>query len=141
MRLEKIQLAKMLSFAWPKARQVGIFAGLVAVAVIPVVGKALLQNGPRNVPEFLNRLPDANDQEKMRQQQNGQQNFETINAARKKQVSEDTEKLLKLATDLKAEIDKTGKDTLSLVAIRKADAIEKLARNIKDQMKLTLRSN
>lgn len=59
----------------------------------------------------------------------------------KKQIAEDTEKLLKLATDLKTEIDKTNKDTLSLVAVRKAGEIEKLARNIKDQMKLTLRSN
>ncbi len=49
--------------------------------------------------------------------------------------------MLKLATDLKTEIDKTNKDTLSLVAVRKAGEIEKLARNIKDQLKLTLRSN
>jgi len=119
----------------------GIFVGLLAVAMIPVVGKALLQQNPRNVPEFLNRLPDVNDQERMRQQQKGQENFEAANAARKKQISEDSAKLLKLATDLKAEVDKTNQDTLSLSVIRKADAIEKLARDVKEKMKLTIGSS
>jgi IS30 family transposase len=102
--------------------------------MIPVVGKALLQNSPRNVPEFLNRLPDANEQERMRQAQTSEQNYEAVNAARKKQVSEESTKLLKLAIDLKAEVDKTGKDTLSLSAIRKADSIERMARDIREKM-------
>ena len=117
-----------------KTSRIAIAAGLVTVAIIPSVGKALLQNSPRNVPEFLNHLPDANDEEKMRQQKQTQQDFEAANAARKKQVSEQTAKLLKLATDLKEEVDKTGKDTLSVDSIRKAEAIEKLARNIKAKL-------
>ena len=134
MRRSKIQSGKMLPLPCPKARQVGIFVGLVVVAMIPVVGKALLQNSPRNVPEFLNRLPDANEQERMRQAQTSEQNYEAVNAARKKQVSEESTKLLKLAIDLKAEVDKTGKDTLSLSAIRKADSIERMARDIREKM-------
>ena len=141
MRLQEIQFTKMIPLRWRKARQMGIFVGLLAVAMIPVVGKALLQQNPRNVPEFLNRLPDVNDQERMRQQQKGQENFEAANAARKKQISEDSAKLLKLATDLKAEVDKTNQDTLSLSVIRKADAIEKLARDVKEKMKLTIGSS
>ena len=42
-----------------------------------------------------------------------------------------------MATDLKAEVDKTTKDTLSLSVIRKADEIEKLAHSVKEKMKLT----
>jgi hypothetical protein len=137
MRLQKIPLLKVLRLPWLKARQVGILTGLVAVAMIPIVGKALLQNSPRNIPEFINRLPDANDQAKMRQQQMSQQDFEAANALRNKQVSEQTAKLLKLANDLKVEVDRAGKDTLSLNAIRKADAIEKLAHNIKEKMTVT----
>jgi len=40
-----------------------------------------------------------------------------------------------MAVALKAEVDKTNKDTLSLKVIRKADEIEKLARTVKEKMK------
>jgi hypothetical protein len=84
-----------------------------------------------------NRLPDANDQMEMREQQNKSQNYAAANALRKKQIADDTEKLVKLTADLKAEVDKTSKDTLSLSVMRKADEIERLAHNIKEKMKLT----
>ena len=130
----KLQKNQPTLSPWIKTSRIGIAVGLLSLAVIPAVSKALLQNGPRNLPEFLNRLPDSNDEEKMRQQKQNQQDFEAANAARKKQVSEQTTKLLKLATDLKEEVDKTGKDTLSVDTIRKAEAIEKLARNIKAKL-------
>lgn len=57
------------------------------------------------------------------------------NADRKKQIAGETARLLQMATDLKAEVDKTDKDTLSLAVIRKADEIEKLAHDFKEQMK------
>jgi len=56
-------------------------------------------------------------------------------AYRQKQLATDADKLLKLATDLKLQVDKTTKDTMSVDVIRKADEIEKLARNIEQQMK------
>jgi hypothetical protein len=140
MRLQEIQFKKIRPLLWPNSRQAGICAGLVVVAIIPLVGEALLQNSPRNVPEFINRLPDVNDQEKMRQQK-GQLGLEAANADRKKQVSEDSAKLLKLATDLKAEIEKTGNNPLAVSAIRKTGAIEKLARTIRERMTLSVRSN
>jgi hypothetical protein len=74
----------------------------------------------------------------MREQQAKKQNFAAANAERRKQIADDTAKLLKLADDLKAEVDKTSKDTLSLNIIRKADEIERLAHNVKEKMKLTV---
>jgi hypothetical protein len=74
----------------------------------------------------------------MNQKQTKQQNFEAANTERKRQIAEDSAKLLKLATDLKAEVDKTTKDTLSLSVIRKAEEIEKLAHDVKEKMKLTM---
>ncbi|MGA2250096.1 hypothetical protein [Terracidiphilus sp.] len=41
--------------------------------------------------------------------------------------------LLKLATELKSEVDKSTKDTLSLTVVRKADEIERVARGMKDR--------
>jgi len=40
-----------------------------------------------------------------------------------------------MALALKAEVDKTTKDTLSLNVIKKADQIEKLAKSVKEKMK------
>ena len=48
-----------------------------------------------------------------------------------KQIYDDGASLLKLATTLKAEVDKTSADTLSLTVIRRADEIEKLAHRMR----------
>ncbi len=93
---------------------------------------------PILLPE-ANHLPDANDQMMMREQQNQDKSkdYAAANAERKKQIAGDTAALLKLAGDLKAEVDKTNKDTLSIDVIRKADEIERLAHSVKEKMKLS----
>ena len=57
------------------------------------------------------------------------------NSDRQKRLVADTDKLLALATDLKAQVDKSTKDTLSVEVIKKADEIEKLAHSVKERMK------
>ena len=57
------------------------------------------------------------------------------NMDRQKRLVADTDKLLSLATDLKAQVDKSTKDTLSVDVIKKADEIEKLAHSVKERMK------
>jgi hypothetical protein len=94
---------------------------------------------PPPIPE-ANRLPDAGKQSELREPQTKKQNFDAA-AERRKQLAEDSARLLKLANDLKAEVDKTNKDTLSLNVIRKAEEIEKLARNLKEKMKFTVGAN
>ena len=74
----------------------------------------------------------------MHEQNAKKANFDAANLERKRQIADDSAKLLKLASDLKSEVDKTSKDTLSLGVIRKADEIEKLAHNVKEKMKLTM---
>jgi hypothetical protein len=54
---------------------------------------------------------------------------------RQKRLIADTDHLLALANELKADMDKTTKDTLSIDVIKKADEIEKLAHNVKERMK------
>ena len=89
----------------------------------------------------VNQPPDAVARMKMSDQQAKQQSYAQANMERKKQIADDSAKLLKLATDLKAEVDKTSKDTLSLAVIRKADEIERLAHSVKEKMKLSVGSN
>jgi len=55
-----------------------------------------------------------------------------------KQLADDTAKLLTLANELKAELDKSTKDTLSLSVIKKAEQVEKLAHKVRDEMKASL---
>jgi hypothetical protein len=57
------------------------------------------------------------------------------NLDRQKQIVADTQKLVTLANELQADVQKSDKDTLSLDVIRKADEIEKLAKSVRDRMK------
>ena len=50
------------------------------------------------------------------------------------QIIADTQKLLKLSQELKAEVAKSNKDTLSLTVIKKAEEVEKLAKTLKDEL-------
>jgi len=59
----------------------------------------------------------------------------TPQTPQQKQLADDTAKLLALANELKAELDKSSKDTLSLSVIKKAEQVEKLAHKVRDEMK------
>jgi hypothetical protein len=50
---------------------------------------------------------------------------------RKQEVASECADLLKMAEDLKTEVDKTTKDTLSVTVVRKASEIEQLARKVR----------
>ncbi len=54
---------------------------------------------------------------------------------RQKQLKEDTDKLLQLATELKTSVDKTNENVLSLDVVKKAEEIEKLAKQVKTNMR------
>ena len=57
------------------------------------------------------------------------------NEQRQAELKRDTERLLKLSTELKEYVDKTNENVLSMDVIKKADEIEKLAHNVKIKMR------
>jgi hypothetical protein len=57
------------------------------------------------------------------------------NEQRQAELKRDTEKLLKLSTELKDYVDKSNENVLSLDVIKKADEIEKLAHSVKTRMR------
>lgn len=59
------------------------------------------------------------------------------NEIRQKQIQQDSEKLLQLATELKEYVDKSNENILSMDVIKKADEIEKFAHSVKEKMKTT----
>lgn len=64
-----------------------------------------------------------------------EQRLKAMSDERQKKLKDDVNKLLTLSTELKADVDKTGKDQISLEAMRKAAEIEKLAHSIQSRMK------
>ena len=50
-------------------------------------------------------------------------------------LKSDTDKLLKLSTELKSYVDKSNENVLSVDVVKKAEEIEKLAKSVKDKMK------
>lgn len=57
------------------------------------------------------------------------------NLQRHAALKADTDKLLKLAVELKDFVDKSNENVLSLDVLKKAEEIEKLAHSVKDKMK------
>jgi len=50
-------------------------------------------------------------------------------------LKRDSEKLLEIATELKRYVDKSGESVLSLEVIRKAEEMEKLAKDVRKRMR------
>ena len=57
------------------------------------------------------------------------------NEQRQADLKRDTDKLLKLATELQQYVNKSNENVLSLEVIKKAEEIEKLAHSVKEKMK------
>ncbi|WP_353070798.1 hypothetical protein [Tunturiibacter gelidiferens] len=88
---------------------------------------------PAPSPPWSSRMPSSSQKPDEPQRTEQQQKLRII--ARQKRLVTDANKLLLLATDLKAQVDKPSTDTLSVDMIKRADEIERLARGVKNQMK------
>ena len=124
-----------------------VFCVLVCCAALAITltlgGSAQMAQSPSDRPRSIllpetNRLPDANDQMLMRERNAQVHNFNAANAQRRKQLMEASEALETVAIALKAEVDKS--QDLSQNTIHKAETIEKLARIVKERMKLSIAS-
>jgi hypothetical protein len=120
---------------------------LLACAGLTALSSAPHQPAANQPPQYIeksypvpagNEWPDKNSQMQMRDKLATSKNLEAANLERKRQIDNDCAELLKLATEVKAAIDKSDKDTLSADVIRKAELIEKLAHAVKQKMKLTV---
>jgi len=147
--MQPIQLpSRLRRLFWSRQSALGL--GLGACVVVAVTGAALLAvhaqdtaqaapNGqPPRVQESVIHQPDtSNEERKTGGAPARQPDVDAASAERKAQLSDESARLLTLAVALKAEVDKTNKDMLSLNVIRKAEEIEKLAHDVKAKMKLS----
>jgi len=135
---ESVQIAK-------RRRRIAyaVLSGSIFTAILTVAGFAQMSQPPGPprplVSPEANRMPDKNDQMLMQEQNAQKRNFDAANALRLKQMMQASEALETLAMALKAQVDKP--DGLSQNEVNKAETIEKLARMVKERMKLTVAAN
>jgi hypothetical protein len=109
---------------------------LMSLAFVPAI-LVRRQESPPQDPARTRRRPESPDDAS-----NGANvNFpppssKAVLEERQKSIKKDVEKLYDLASQLKTEVEKTDSTTvLSLAMLKKAEEIEKLARQIKDHAK------
>ncbi len=104
--------------------------------IILVSGIGLITGGtvfiadpaPAAAPQFETRQDPA-------QKEIQDRMMREANKKRQQDIRDDTDKLFQLATELKAAVDKTNENLLSIDVVRKADEVEKLAKKVKEKMK------
>lgn len=58
-----------------------------------------------------------------------------VNDERQKRLAADTARLYELAGELKEQVGRSDKNTLSVDVVKKAEEIERLARSVKEKMR------
>jgi len=107
--------------AYSRLRSVAVLAGLaMLVGVVQPRLQSQMNSEPFGMPA-KRALREAN---------------RRINLDRQKQMTENSAKLLQLATDLRAEVSTNNQRAISADAIRKAEQIAKLAHDVHEKMKL-----
>ena len=101
----------------------------------PMVG-AQFPNAPHGMPQDPSDTSPLYDQYPPGE---AEKRLRTINAERQKSMVSDTDKLLKLATELNNEIAQSKPGALTPAQLRKVAEIEKLAHNVRDKMVMSVR--
>ena len=106
---------------------------MVAALVLTAAPGAVAQTNPLRLPDPpATEKAGPSDDSRLRMERDM---AKRANLERQADLKRDTEKLLKLATELKESVDKTTESTLSLDVLKKAEEIEKLAHSVKGKMK------
>jgi hypothetical protein len=98
-----------------------------------------------NNPTLGKRLPpprevDPTEIESMGAPAYNEKRLQMMNAAQHQSMVADTERLVKLVADLNAQINSSNQNSLTPEQLRMVAEIEKLAHNVKDKMRMAVRS-
>ena len=113
----------------------GVLAVVAALVLLPAIGAGLLPGQAQADPQptARNPMPEVKIQTPTLTPPASQPGADQAAADPGKQISLDAANLLKMATELKTEVYKTRKDTLSVAVIRKAGQIEQLAHTLRSK--------
>jgi hypothetical protein len=115
-----------------------LLAGPRASAQSAVAPGGQLQMNKADLPTAINQPPDPNAQERSRARRLRQLKFDAVNAARIRQIADETGRLLLLARDLQTQLDRMGAKPLPSLLIREAEVIEKIAHDVQARMTVTV---
>jgi len=105
--------------------------GAVTLLLPLLVAPASAQRHPSSAPTGQSEIPgERHDEVEMRRTMQRQQAKK-----RAEDMKRDSRRLLELATQLKEYVDKAGENILSVDVVRKAEEMEKLARQVKNNMR------
>jgi hypothetical protein len=131
--------------AQPRIPLAYVAAAAILVICSPsfvLIGQNSISAPPRPSSILLpeaNHMPDANDKMLMNQAHQRSENFDAANALRERQINDESLKLLILARDLKAQMDKLGDKPVPNRLLREAEVIELLAHDVQTKMTLTVK--
>jgi len=113
-------------------------AGAASVAQTPSTGEPSAGYHPEKdtAVTAVNARPDANRLMEMHRTHLQAQRFAVANLERRRQLLQDSARLLQLSAELSLEFQRAGEADLAQAA--KADMIEKLAHAVQEKMKLTV---
>ena len=144
MNLQQVHSSRAWRRPRMKAAHVGALVVLAAIAMLPVAGQAPAdEKKPQDskAASVANPAAGSNHHAQASEPLADKPVPEAASGERKNPIVEDSARLLQMARDLKAEVDKTTKDTLSLHVIRKAAEIEKLAHSVRENKRPMLGAN
>ena len=125
------QCSSQLSARSPCVHDFRCISRLLAVLLVSPVAATARINAPATATSDVNR-PVDDDEARARIAHDMEKKAAKERVAA---LKNDTDKLLKLSVELKAYVDKSDENVLSLDVIKKAEEIEKLAKSVKDKMK------
>ena len=105
----------------------------LCLGIGPMIGFA--QNPPAPVPQLPNPAAPNSPSDNPARERMEKEMAKKANEERQAQLRRDSDRLFKLATELKESVDKSNQNTLSIDVIKKAEEIEKLAHSVKEKMK------
>ena len=109
---------------------------LTATAGVPAIagqgGTLTMPGGSQDRPFDPNHRQEPPDPGRVRMQE---EQAKKVNDERQKKLVSDTAKLYAMAGELKEEVAKSDKNTLSVDVVKKAEEIERLARSVKEKMR------
>ncbi len=100
-----------------------------------VAGLVLMMFGTSHAATPVPASPQVETRQDPSQKEMQDRMAREANKKRQQDIREETDKLFQLATELKAAVDKSNENLLSLDVVRKADEVEKLAKKVKEKMK------
>jgi hypothetical protein len=103
--------------------------------LITVAGLGLVMCGPAFATAPASAVPQVETRQDPAQKEMQERMAREANKKRQQDLREQTDKLFQLATELKAAVDKSNENLLSLDVVRKAEEVEKLAKKVKEKMK------